>query len=168
MLPLTTSRLMVYPCRLPLLTHIYLGNAHAATELDAFIPAEWPPEDLKEMIPYFIESLQHDPKAFPWLFWIIVTRAERTVIGNVGFKGRPDKNGQAEISYYLLPAYRGQGYMREAAAALVNWAFTDTPVRRIVAECDATNIASLRVLQKLGMRLGYKSGDMLYWHLPKK
>jgi RimJ/RimL family protein N-acetyltransferase len=167
MLPLKTKRLIVYPCRLPLLTQLYLHDPRAAEELDAYIPAAWPPEDMKEILPYFIEILQHDPKSFPWLMWIIVSAKDRTVIGNVGFKGRPDKDGQAELSYYLIPAYRGQGLMREAAAALIQWAFENTNVRRIVAECDATNIASLRVLQKLGMRLGYKSGDMLYWHLPR-
>ncbi|RAJ85638.1 ribosomal-protein-alanine N-acetyltransferase [Chitinophaga dinghuensis] len=167
MLPLKTERLLVYPCRLPLLTRLYLGQAPVADDLDVYIPSGWPPEEMKEILPYFIEMLQHDPKSFPWLMWLIVSEKDKTLIGNVGFKGRPDKDGQAELSYYLLPPYRGRGYMKEAATALIDWAFSNSPVRRIVAECDTINIASLRVLQKIGMKLGYKSGDMLYWHLPR-
>ncbi|NIG52251.1 GNAT family N-acetyltransferase [Chitinophaga sp. Cy-1792] len=167
MLPLQTDRLFVYPCRLPLLTEIYLRHPHATETLEAVIPNEWPPEEIKELLPYFLEMLQHDPKSFPWLVWIIVAAKERKVIGNVGFKGRPDKDGMVEISYYLIPGYRSRGFMSEAAAALIKWTFTESPVRKIVAECDATNVPSLRVLQKLGMRLTHKSGEMLHWQISR-
>ena len=65
MLPLNTERLLIYPCRLPLLTEIYLKHPHASEMLKANIPGNWPQEDLKEQLPHFIELLQHDPGLFP-------------------------------------------------------------------------------------------------------
>lgn len=167
MLPLTTKRLLVHPCRLPLVTEIYLDNPHADISLDARITPEWPLPDLREQLPHFIELLQHDPGLYPWLFWIIIESESKTVIGDVGFKGRPDKNGEVEIGYSLLPAYHHQGFMTEAASEMVRWAFSATPVRSIVAECDVTNLASVRVLEKLGMKETGRSGEMIYWRLVK-
>ncbi|WP_161596839.1 GNAT family N-acetyltransferase [Chitinophaga vietnamensis] len=144
-----------------------MNNPHGDSSLDAHIPPEWPLPDLREQLPYFIELLQHDPGLYPWLFWIIIESKSKTVIGDVGFKGRPDKDGEVEIGYSLLPEYRNQGYMSEAAAELIRWAFTATPVRRIVAECDVSNLASMRVLEKLGMKQTGRSGEMIYWRLRK-
>lgn len=44
----------------------------------------------------------------------------------------------------------GQGIATEAAAALLTWAFTTTNLRRIHAQADTRNVASARVLEKLG------------------
>jgi ribosomal-protein-alanine N-acetyltransferase len=153
---------------LPLLTEIYLRHPHAWEALQASIPEEWPQQDLKEQLPHFIELLQHDPKSFPWMLWIIVSKDENAVIGDAGFKGRPDKNGVVEIGYSMLPSYRGQGYMQEAVSALVAWAFQQPHVRKLIAECDVTNTASMKVLQHLGMEEIASSGEMLHWHLLNK
>ncbi|MFY0253179.1 GNAT family N-acetyltransferase [Chitinophaga sp. 30R24] len=165
MLSLDTARLQIFPCRLPLLTEIYLRHPHAAESLQARVPDEWPQTELKEQLPYFIELLQHDPMAYPWLLWIIVSKEDRQVIGDVGFKGRPDKNGTVEIGYTILPVFRSKGYMQEAAGALVAWAFCQPGVRRLVAECDVTNVASQKVLRRLGMQEIKTTGEMLYWQL---
>jgi len=168
MLPLNTARLLIYPCRLPLLTEIYLRHPHAGESLQASIPEEWPQQDLKEQLPHFIELLQHDPKSFPWMLWIIVSKAEKKVIGDAGFKGRPDKNGVVEIGYAMLPAYQRNGYMKEASAALVKWAFRQPHVKKLIAECDVTNVPSMRILQHLGMEEIASAGEMLHWHLLNK
>ncbi|NSL89605.1 GNAT family N-acetyltransferase [Chitinophaga solisilvae] len=165
MLPLQTSRLLVFPCRLPVITEIYLQDPHAAESLQARIPPEWPLADLKEQLPHLIETLQDDPKAFPWLLWVIIDAKDKTLIGDVGFKGRPDKNGVVEIGYSLLPQFRDRGYMQEAATALVHWAFQQPHVKKVVAECDVTNTASRRVLEKLGMQENGMTGEMIQWRL---
>ncbi|QJB34275.1 GNAT family N-acetyltransferase [Chitinophaga oryzae] len=168
MLPLTTSRLLVCPCRLPLITAIYLQDPQAVTLLNADIPPEWPMSELKELLPHLIELLQHDPKSFPWLLWAIVSATDKTVLGNIGFKGRPDENGMVEIGYSLLPPYRKQGYMQEAATALITWAFQQPFVKSIEAECAVDNSASRKVLQRLGMRQTGMQDNMLRWQLLEK
>ena len=46
---------------------------------------------------------------------------------------------------------------------MVAWALRQAGVRRIVAECDADNLASMRVLEKVGFGQIGAAGDTLRW-----
>jgi RimJ/RimL family protein N-acetyltransferase len=63
------------------------------------------------------------------------------------------KGAQAEIGWCLSPDHQGQGYVTEATAELVRICFEDLGVRRLTAQAFADNAASLRVMERLGMRL---------------
>ena len=71
----------------------------------------------------------------------------------------------AEIGYSVLPAFQRHGYASEAARALVAWGFTQPGIRRIVANCRADNAASIRVLEKAGLRLTGRDRDQLTWEI---
>jgi RimJ/RimL family protein N-acetyltransferase len=58
---------------------------------------------------------------------------------------------RAELGYWFGKAYWGQGYATEAAQAVTDWGFTTLPLDRIHAACYAPNIASARIMQKIGM-----------------
>jgi ribosomal-protein-alanine N-acetyltransferase len=55
------------------------------------------------------------------------------------------------IGYVLNRRHWGHGYATEAASTVVSWALELSPVCRVWATCDAENLASARVLEKLGM-----------------
>jgi ribosomal-protein-alanine N-acetyltransferase len=55
------------------------------------------------------------------------------------------------LFYAISAVYRRQGYASEAARALVDYAFQHLFLRRIIAETDYDNIASIGVMRKLGM-----------------
>jgi GNAT superfamily N-acetyltransferase len=57
------------------------------------------------------------------------------------------------LYYALSPAYQRQGYATEAAQALINYAFTQLHLKRIVATTTYENVASIGVMRKLGMRI---------------
>lgn len=59
---------------------------------------------------------------------------------------------QAEIGWCLDPAYHGQGLGTEAVAALLRICFDGLGLRRVVANCFAANVASWRLMERLGMR----------------
>ena len=59
---------------------------------------------------------------------------------------------QASLGYCMHPDYWGQGYMTEAAAALLKFGFEEMTWRRITSFCDPDNIGSWRVMEKIGMR----------------
>jgi RimJ/RimL family protein N-acetyltransferase len=61
-------------------------------------------------------------------------------------------NSEAEIGWGLDPAHQGQGYATEAATELLRLCFEDLGVRRVTAGAFADNTASLRVMERLGMR----------------
>ncbi|OGN91648.1 MAG: hypothetical protein A2Y88_12775 [Chloroflexi bacterium RBG_13_48_10] len=56
-----------------------------------------------------------------------------------------------EIGWAVHPVIWGKGYATEAARKVMDWAFRELNVHRIVAFCHADNAASVRVMEKLGM-----------------
>jgi [ribosomal protein S5]-alanine N-acetyltransferase len=56
----------------------------------------------------------------------------------------------ASLGYCLHRSAWGHGYATEAAHALLRWAFDTLDLNRVQAEADTRNLASARVLQKLG------------------
>lgn len=73
------------------------------------------------------------------------------VVDGMGQPGQPLRT-EAELGYIFDPAYAGHGYATEAVTAMVAYAFEEVGVRRITAGCFADNLASVRVLEKVGMR----------------
>ena len=74
----------------------------------------------------------------------------RTVVGDcvLFWRGK----GQAEVGYVLNPAHYGRGYATEAVGTLLRLGFGDLGLHRVAARCDARNTASLRVMERAGMR----------------
>ena len=63
----------------------------------------------------------------------------------------------AEVWYKIQPAYWRQGYTTEALKELLSYSFSTLKLHRIEAGCAVKNIASIKVLEKVGMvREGYK------------
>ena len=56
----------------------------------------------------------------------------------------------ASLGYVFGEAAWGQGYATEAARGLLGWAFGTLDLNRVQAETDTRNVASARVLDKLG------------------
>jgi RimJ/RimL family protein N-acetyltransferase len=67
-----------------------------------------------------------------------------------------------EIGYILDPQFTGRGYATEAAAALVRIAFDHFDAHRVVATIDARNVASVPVVERLGMRCVARN-DSNHW-----
>jgi RimJ/RimL family protein N-acetyltransferase len=61
-------------------------------------------------------------------------------------------NRRAEVGFGLCSEFWRQGYMREALAALVRFAFGTLGLRRLEADVDPRNENSLRLLDRLGFR----------------
>ena len=59
---------------------------------------------------------------------------------------------QAELGYEIDPAYWGQGYATEAARKMLAFGFGELRLHRIWATCLLENVASARVLGKLGLQ----------------
>ena len=62
------------------------------------------------------------------------------------------KGTQAELGWVIAPDHTGQGYATEAAAELLRISFEDLGLRRVIAQCFADNVASWKLMEKLGMR----------------
>jgi RimJ/RimL family protein N-acetyltransferase len=135
------------------------------SELGARVPQAWPGADFARMLPRIAGG------AVGTYTRLIVHREDGVLIGETGFHGPPDRTGTVEIGYSIVPEYRGRGFASEATRALIEAAFADPgvspSVRRVVAECLEDNRASLRVLEKLGMRRVGSAGGTIRFELRK-
>ena len=84
--------------------------------------------------------------------WAIRLRADDTFVGIIYLGAHHDGTG-TEVSYQLLPEWWGQGYAQETVRAVVNHALADLGLPRVIAETQLANVASCRLLERLGMRL---------------
>src|SRR5260221_696273 len=57
------------------------------------------------------------------------------------------------LFYAFSPAYQRQGYATEATQALIDYAFRELQLKRIVATTTYENVASIAVMRKVGMRI---------------
>ena len=58
---------------------------------------------------------------------------------------------QPELLYALLPEFTGNGFATEAVAEIIRYAFVRLSFAYIVASCDAPNVDSIQVAERLGM-----------------
>ena len=83
-------------------------------------------------------------------FWAVERRADDALIGMCGLVKR-DTLPAVDIGYAFLPAFWGQGYAREAAAACLAYARNTLGLRRVLAITGPDNAASAGVLEAIGM-----------------
>lgn len=81
----------------------------------------------------------------------VETREHCRLVGASGLRIEADHR-RAELGYWVGRQWWGRGYATEAARALVAFAFDRLGLQRIFARHFASNPASGRVLQKIGMR----------------
>jgi RimJ/RimL family protein N-acetyltransferase len=92
-------------------------------------------------------------EAIHWLSLVIELKAERRVIGNIGFNAkRIGDQFQGMIGWTLGKAYEGNGYGTEAASALLDYLFLTVGFHRAYALTSPKNRKSRRLMERLGMR----------------
>ena len=84
--------------------------------------------------------------------WGLALRDTDKLIGTVTLFNLSRSNGRAEIGYAMGSAYWGKGYMNEALKALIVHAFDVMNFRRLEADVDPRNDASIRTLERLGFQ----------------
>jgi RimJ/RimL family protein N-acetyltransferase len=65
---------------------------------------------------------------------------------------------EAEMGWAISNQHRGRGYATEAAMALIEYGFRELHLPRILAFTEGSNLASMKVMQKLGMQMGQHPG----------
>jgi ribosomal-protein-alanine N-acetyltransferase len=146
---LTTPRLVLREC--------------APDDLAAFHELDADPEVVRYVSygPWTLEESRHDldvhiaqqavsPRLSYYL--AVVLKAEARLIGWCALDITSQKHHEAELGYALNRRSWGQGYSTEAAQALLAFGFGSLDLHRVFATCSPENVASERVLQKLGMQ----------------
>ena len=149
--PITTDRLFLIPASPDLIREALLGDPALARALDAALPADWPPEFYDaDSLTYTLDRLVADSEYEGWSTYFFLRRDDRVLIGNGGYYAPPSEDGTVEVGYSVVPSMQGRGYATEATRGLVDRAFADRRVERIVAHTLPDRTPSIRVVEKVG------------------
>jgi [ribosomal protein S5]-alanine N-acetyltransferase len=148
---ISTRRLELIPLPPEAVERLIVGDRAGAMEsLGVTLPDEFPaPGDRDGFLPIQLQRMRDAPERRDWLARVMVSRRDRSAIGHCGFHGPPEMIGRAEIGYTVFTRYRGQGYAKEAAAALVEWAFSQGE-SEVYASVAPDNAPSLAVVRRAG------------------
>ena len=133
----------------------------------AAMRASWHPEyplaDTLEGLTWLFAAWQEmgglDP-ASPW--WTYQLLVDEQAVGDIGFHGPPDPEGQLTIGYQVVPAAQGRGIATAACGQLVELAWS-AGARRLLASTAGDNRASQQVLR----HNGFVSADGRSFHLDR-
>lgn len=95
----------------------------------------------------------------PWPTWLGVERAANVVVCAGGISPRSDDPSVFTLGYAAYPEFERRGYVTEFAGALLEWVFDDHEAAAVEATIPPWNTASIRVAEKLGMRVAGTAVD---------
>jgi ribosomal-protein-alanine N-acetyltransferase len=155
--PIETHRLRLVPLTVTAAKQIVAGDL---TPLDGLSAAPgWPHADTLDALAAFAAHAT-DGDVGPWL----IVRAETgEILGECGWKSGPAESGEVEIGYGLAASVRRRGYGVEAVAGLLSWVERQPGVRAVLAEVEVGNVASRRLLERLGFVVERVQGPFAYY-----
>ena len=123
-----------------------LSNRKVQDNLRDGLPYPYTEQDGKEFISAMLSADESETFAF-------AITVDNMVIGSIGIFRQGNIHRQtAELGYYIAEEYWGKGIMTEAVKQICEYVFGDSDIIRIYAEPFAYNIASCRVLEKVGFQ----------------
>jgi len=102
----------------------------------------------------FVEDMVHAQPGVPgqWCQIAIELKESGQMIGDCAFCVLEEDGQQAKIGFTLAREFQGRGFATEAVSCLLGYLFGTLKLHRVSAICDAENLSSARVLEKVGMR----------------
>ena len=102
--------------------------------------------------------------------WVIVDRETTAYLGWCGFKKH--SNGMIDLGYRIKRQHWGKGIASESAKACLDYGFTTLKFDKIVGRSASSNLASIRILEKIGMKFWKKDScdgiqDALWYQISK-
>ncbi|MDN7245640.1 GNAT family N-acetyltransferase [Planococcus shenhongbingii] len=116
----------------------------------------------KEILPHKVRRFSQYPDENDWE-GIIIHTEDHTIMGDMGFRRSTEDPKELELGYSIVPRYQGYGYATEMAKAMVKWGLEQPGIERIIARCDNDNFASIRVLEKAGLKRFEEKENKIHW-----
>lgn len=141
-----TERLILCPADTSYLhsTHAYAGDAEN-TKFMMFLPYA----DLEETADFLRDAEAQWATDAPERYEFVILLGD-SHIGGITLYMMEDRS-EAELGWVLHRDYLRKGYATEAAQAVIDFAKNELGVKRIFAGCDSENVASYKLMEKLGM-----------------
>lgn len=128
------------------------------------------PFESVEAAKLFLENYQEVYTRVGYARWIVELKSTNEILGWSGLKFWPDKN-IVDVGYRFYKKHWGNGYASESAKACIDYGFNVLKLDRIIAHARKENIASLRVLEKCGMKIigedNECGGEIFVWEITR-
>jgi len=119
-----------------------------------YYPSSDPP-DLERVMRLINRQMDHwHDHGYGW--WAVEPRSDHRLIGWSGLQHLPETD-EIEIGYLLDKSYWGSGLATESARAGVEFGFDQLGIEEIIGIVHPKNIASQRVLEKIGLKFQEKT-----------
>lgn len=146
---LETLRLLLYPLSVADIPNIHTLNSEPEVARFNTIGIPGNIRDTEKLLRPLFNKANKEKRNYSWA---IRSRESDVFIGEIGMSLSPKRYKMGKLFYNLLPNFWGQGYATEAVNALLHFAFTELNLHRMEAGCAVDNLASIRVLEKVGMQ----------------
>ena len=142
---LSTTRLLLRCGRLEDIDMIWSATRHTA--FNEGLPSH-PPKSRQELIRATADNITAWLQKHDYRF-TIVHKPTQQPIGQIGFR-QLGNSPKWNLGYWIHPDFHNQGFATEAADAVLSFGFEKLNVSNIVTSHASWNLASQRVIEKLG------------------
>jgi RimJ/RimL family protein N-acetyltransferase len=147
-LPITTARLVLRPFRLDDLDDVFAFQSRP----DVTRYLYWSERGREEVADALTRRLTMTKWEKEDDNVVLAAVLDGTVIGEVNLYWRSAEHRQGEFGYLFHPDHHGHGYAGEASLEMLRLGFEGLGLHRIIGRADGRNTASVRVMEKLGLR----------------
>jgi [ribosomal protein S5]-alanine N-acetyltransferase len=135
---------------------VYLLNS--SPNVMRYLGAERPVSSLDEALTLLRERIFPQYQSSSVGRWAVILKDNGLFIGWCGLKYDPAAN-EYDLGYRFIQNYWGKGYATEAARGVLEYCRQDLTGKRIVGKALIENVASIRVLEKIGMQFERNEED---------
>lgn len=155
---LKTNRLLLRPLDI---TDLDAVHAYASDKENTMFML-WLPNDTKEETAQFLSKVTNEWKKDNPGYYEFAVTLDGKLIGAVSINLNAEKT-MGELGWILHKRYWKKGYATEAAFAIKDFAVNTLRVSKLVAHCDYRNMASYRLMEKIGFCLEDDCANRTYF-----
>jgi RimJ/RimL family protein N-acetyltransferase len=164
-----TERLLIIPVSYSILCSILCSilsrDYTEIKNLGITLNEKWPLSDTIDILYFLKDILKDDTESETEAFglWMIIRKKDMAIIGDIGFKGKPNSKFEVEIGFGIIDDEQKNGYGYESVSALLKWILQKDNVKLVKANCLLDNKASIKLLKKCGMKELKRDNSLIYW-----
>jgi len=145
---LETERLLLRPITLGDKIEIFKYRSDAETNKYQ----GWIPKTIDDVEIFIGKISKQINESNTWFQFVIIEKETQTIIGDFGIHFWDSENKQVEIGCTLNKDSQHKGYATESAKKIIDYLFKELNKHRIIASIDPKNMASIKLVEKIGFR----------------
>lgn len=99
----------------------------------------------------FLDAMEKSDGESGFCRWKVIEKSSNEIVGSCGF-GKISETSEIELGYLFAKKHWGKGFATEIAEAAIDYGFNNLGFREIIALTAPENIASQKVLEKIGFK----------------